>query len=224
MLDMGDDDGDNVDEYTLMMGSSPSTSSTDEQYGARGNFARKMNESRVLEFGCSLAMFSLALFFAIIPVQQRPIPNVEVRINSTMTVWSRDPMLNAKVHPEQVTTAALVFFGVAIPVAVNLLMNYVVPRFHMARLVPYDTRDFLLSLAQSTSMSELLTEFTKNLTGQFRPSFYDMCGWQYQVVWDGVTNLCTDPAGEKEGRKSFPSGHASFAWSTMLLLTVRPVT
>eukprot|EP00644_Phytophthora_capsici_P001004 jgi/Phyca11/121317/e_gw1.43.337.1 len=159
-----------------------------------------MSEARVLEFGCSLAMFSLALFFAIIPVQQRPIPNVEVRINSTMTVWSRDPMLNAKVHPEQVTTAALVFFGVAIPVAVNLLMNYVVPRFHMARL--------------------LLTEFTKNLTGQFRPSFYDMCGWQYQVVWDGVTNLCTDPAGEKEGRKSFPSGHASFAWSTMLLLTL----
>ncbi|KAL3662593.1 hypothetical protein V7S43_012445 [Phytophthora oleae] len=216
MLDLGD----NADEYTLMMGSSPETSSTGEHYGARGSLARKLSEFRALEFGCTLAMFSLALFFASIPVHQRPIPTVEVHINSTKTVWSRDPTLNAKMRQEQVTTGALVFFGVTIPAAVNLLMNYVFPRLRKARLVPHDTRDFLLSLAQSASMSELLTEFTKNLTGRFRPSFYDMCGWQYQVVWDGVTNLCSDPAGEKEGRKSFPSGHASFAWSTMLVLTL----
>ncbi|CAH0520858.1 unnamed protein product [Peronospora belbahrii] len=69
-------------------------------------------------------------------------------------------------------------------------------------------------------MSELLTEFTKHSTGRFRPCFHDMCKWQYDVVWDGVANLCTDSAGEKEARKSFSSGHASFAWSTMLVLTL----
>ncbi|KAF1781122.1 Phosphatidic acid phosphatase type 2/haloperoxidase [Phytophthora cactorum] len=37
---------------------------------------------------------------------------------------------------------------------------------------------------------------------------------------DGVANLCTDAAGDKEGRRSFPSGHASCAWATMLTLTV----
>ncbi|KAF1783838.1 Phosphatidic acid phosphatase type 2/haloperoxidase [Phytophthora cactorum] len=61
---------------------------------------------------------------------------------------------------------------------------------------------------------------TKNITGRFRPSFYDMCKWNHDVVWDGVTNLCTDAAGEKEGRKSFPSGHASFAWASMLVLAL----
>ncbi|POM58804.1 DNA repair endonuclease XPF [Phytophthora palmivora] len=199
LLDLADDDGDDVDEYTLMMGSSPELSSSNEQYGARAGLARHFSEYRVLEFGCTLVMFGLALFFSLIPVQQRPIPNVEVQINSTTTVWSRDPTLNAKVHPEQVTTEVLVLFGVTVPVAVNLLMNYVFPTVLKVRLVPHDTRDYLLALAQAASMSELLTEFTKNLTGRFRPNFHDMCGWQYDVVWDGITNLCTDPVGEKEG-------------------------
>ncbi|RLN71446.1 hypothetical protein BBJ28_00014987 [Nothophytophthora sp. Chile5] len=122
---------------------------------------------------------------------------------------------------QQLPTWAVVTYGTGVPVVTNLLMNYALPSIRSVRLIPHDTRDFLLTLAQSASMAELLTEFTKNLTGRFRPSFYAMCGWQYDVLWDGVTNLCTNAAGEKEGRKSFPSGHASFAWSTMLVLTVR---
>lgn len=92
------------------------------------------------------------------------------------------------------------------------------------RLVTHDTRDFLLSLAQSASLSELLTEFTKNLTGRFRPSFHDMCKWQYDIVWDGIANLCTDPAGEKEGRKSFPSGHASLRGLRCSFLRYAPLS
>lgn len=125
---MADEDGDDVDEYTLMMGNSPELSSSGEQYGARGWLNRLLSEYRALEFSCTLVMFALALFFTSIPVQQRPIPSIEVQINSTRTVWSRDPTLNAKVHAEQVTTEALVFWGMALPVAVNLLMNYVFPR------------------------------------------------------------------------------------------------
>lgn len=116
---------------------------------------------------------------------------------------------------------SLVVGGSLLPVFVNLFMNYIIPRCRHITVVQRDTRDFLLSLLQSISLSQVLTQFIKNQTGRFRPSFHDMCGWQFDVVWDGVTNLCTNAAGEKEGRKSFPSGHSSFAWATMLLLTVR---
>ncbi|KAG7401833.1 DNA repair endonuclease XPF [Phytophthora boehmeriae] len=211
---------DDVDEYTLMMGPSPELSSPDYSHSNRDKMERLLCEYRVLEFSCTLIMFSLAFFFAYIPVQQRAISSIEVQINSTTTLWSRDPTLNAKMHVEQVSTGSLIVLGTVVPVAINLLMNFALPSMWRIQSISHDTRDFLLTLAQSTSMAELLTEFTKNLTGRFRPSFYDMCRWQYNVVWDGVTNLCTDPAGEKEGRKSFPSGHASFAWSTMLVLTV----
>jgi diacylglycerol diphosphate phosphatase/phosphatidate phosphatase len=115
---------------------------------------------------------------------------------------------------------SLIVFGLGIPILTNLVLNYVLPKIRDVRVIPHDVRDFLLSLAQGVTMSTLLTQFTKHLTGRFRPSFYDMCGWEFDAVWDGVTNMCTDAAGEREGRKSFPSGHASFAWVTMLLLTV----
>jgi diacylglycerol diphosphate phosphatase/phosphatidate phosphatase len=120
-----------------------------------------------------------------------------------------------------VPMSALVAGGIALPIVVNLIMNYVLPRCRHVTAVQRDTRDFLLSLLQSIAFSQILTQFIKNQTGRFRPSFYDMCGWQFDIVWDGVTNLCTDDTYEKEGRKSFPSGHSSFAWATMLLLTVR---
>ncbi|RMX65486.1 hypothetical protein DD238_003654 [Peronospora effusa] len=51
-----------------------------------------------------------------------------------------------------------------------------------------NTRNVLLTRAQSASISKVLIEFTKELT---RPSFNDMCKWQYEVVVsDGVTNPC----------------------------------
>lgn len=115
---------------------------------------------------------------------------------------------------------ALVIVGAVVPIATNLVMNYVLPRFTRVTVERHDTRDFLLSLLQSVSLAQILTQFIKNQTGRFRPSFYDMCGWQFDVEWNGETNLCTDSTHEQEARKSFPSGHSSYAWSTMLVLTV----
>jgi membrane-associated phospholipid phosphatase len=117
---------------------------------------------------------------------------------------------------------ALVLFGTGIPIGVNLIMNYVLPKFlPRTRNISFDVRDFHLSLLTSVSLSQLLTHFMKNMTGRFRPCFYDMCQWQQLTQeWDGVTNLCTNAKGEKEGRKSFPSGHSSYAWATLFLLTV----
>ncbi|OWY95563.1 Phosphatidic acid phosphatase [Phytophthora megakarya] len=114
----------------------------------------------------------------------------------------------------------LLLLGIGLPVGTNLVVNYALPTFCQVRVIAHDTRDFLLSLFQSMALATFLTQFTKNMTGRFRPSFYDMCKWNHDIIWDGVTNLCTSTSGEKEGRKSFPSGHASFSWSTMLILTL----
>jgi membrane-associated phospholipid phosphatase len=143
-----------------------------------------------------------------------------VQLTATTSVWARDPTINNKEKTQQVPMIALVGIGVGAPIIINLFINYALPKFHRVRIIPHDTRDFFLTIVQSTSMATLLTQFTKNMTGRFRPCFYDMCKWDYDVAWDGVTNLCTSAAGEKEGRKSFPSGHASFAFATMLVLTV----
>lgn len=137
-----------------------------------------------------------------------------------MSIWARDPTINQKELAQQVSMTSLIGIGAFAPIIVNLFINYVLPKFHNVRVISHDTRDFILTTVQSTSMATLLTQFTKNMTGRFRPCFYDMCNWNYDVVWDGVTNLCQSAAGEKEGRKSFPSGHASFAFATMLVLTV----
>lgn len=116
---------------------------------------------------------------------------------------------------------ALVIAALAGPIAVNLVVNFLLPLCKLGSRVPYDTRDFVLTLVQALSMEGLLINFIKRLAGRLRPSFYDMCGWQFDVVWDGSSNLCTDAAGEDEARQSFPSGHSSFAWASMLVLTVR---
>lgn len=114
----------------------------------------------------------------------------------------------------------LLLLGICLPIGTNLVVNYALPRFCKVRVIAHDTRDFVLCLFQSMALGAFLTQFIKNQTGRFRPCFYDMCGWNHNVIWDGVTNLCTNSSGEKEARKSFPSGHASFSWSTMLVLTV----
>ncbi|KAE9070041.1 hypothetical protein PF010_g26439 [Phytophthora fragariae] len=183
-------------------------------------FARILREFRVLEFGCTVLIYLLALLFAKIEVNERPIPGIKVRLNSTAVAWSLDPSLNEEKLREHVPMWGLMTFGIGLPVGTNLMVNFILPRFSQVRVIAHDTRDFLLSFIQSMAIAEFFTQFTKNITGRFRPCFYHMCKWNYDAVWDGVTNLCTDAAGEKEGRKSFPSGHASFAWATMLILTL----
>eukprot|EP00644_Phytophthora_capsici_P000997 jgi/Phyca11/120964/e_gw1.43.256.1 len=179
-----------------------------------------MREYRALEFGATVVLYALAGVFASIDVTKRPIPGIRVRLNSTTDSWSLDPAIAEKERTQQVPMWLLLLLGICLPVGTNLVVNYALPRFCQVRVITHDTRDFVLCLFQSMALGAFLTQFIKNQTGRFRPCFYDMCGWNHDVIWDGVTNLCTNSSGEKEARKSFPSGHASFSWSTMLVLTL----
>ncbi|KAJ8578037.1 hypothetical protein ON010_g1167 [Phytophthora cinnamomi] len=186
----------------------------------RSFWRRLITNYRALEFGCTLCLYPVAYVFASIDVYDRQIPGIRVRLNSTAEVWSLDPTINEKKLAQEVPMWLLLVLGICLPVGTNLVVNYALPAFCQVRVIAHDTRDFLLSLFQSVALAIFMTQFIKNITGRFRPCFYDMCKWNHDVVWDGITNLCTYTAGEKEGRKSFPSGHASFAWSTMLVLTL----
>ncbi|TRM57943.1 phosphatidic acid phosphatase type 2/haloperoxidase [Schizophyllum amplum] len=72
-----------------------------------------------------------------------------------------------------------------------------------------------LALASSRGLTAFVTEFVKHLVGRLRPDFMSRC------QWDAVATACTGKLSAiEEGRKSFPSGHSSTAFSGMMLLSL----
>ncbi|OWZ09799.1 Phosphatidic acid phosphatase [Phytophthora megakarya] len=179
-----------------------------------------MKDYRILDFVFTGFVYLIAFVCSIVEVHERPIPGIRYRLNSTAVAWGLDPSIDKVKLAEEVPMWLAIVLGIGLPASINLIVNFVLPKFCQVRIIAHDTRDFLLSLFQAMAFASLFTQFTKNIIGRFRPSFYSMCKWNYDVVWDGVTNLCTDAVGEKEGRKSFPSGHASCSWATMLTLSL----
>ncbi|ETN18369.1 hypothetical protein PPTG_03996 [Phytophthora nicotianae INRA-310] len=179
------------------------------------------HEYRVIEYAFAIVLYIIARRLGKwVKMHRRAFPRIEMRLNSTTSIWGRDPAMDQEKLSEQVPMYMLIIVSLAIAIVVNLSINYVFPRLVKVRDIEHDFRDFLLSLGQAITLSTFLVNFMKNMTGRFRPCFYDMCGWNYDVVWDGTTDLCSDSDGDDEGRKSFPSGHSSFAWSVMGVLTL----
>ncbi|CAK4135864.1 unnamed protein product [Aphanomyces euteiches] len=176
-------------------------------------FYQKMHRYRGWEFVPNIVVIIAVFAFTSLGLHQRPIPRVVVQLNETHVIYARDASIDLKKGKEQVPMWLAVVIFYAVPVLTHALLQWL-------HHIHNDTRDFFLTLITATTLTQLFTNFAKVVVGRFRPSFYDMCDWDMSVVWDGVTNLCRDPDGEKEGRKSFPSGHSSGAFSTLFLLTL----
>ncbi|KAI9454430.1 lipid phosphate phosphatase 1 [Russula earlei] len=73
----------------------------------------------------------------------------------------------------------------------------------------------LLAAAAGSSLNDLITEALKNRVGRLRPDFLSRCEWDLSRL------ECTgDPKAILDGRKSFPSGHASSAFVGMIFVTL----
>ncbi|OQS03833.1 phosphatidic acid phosphatase [Thraustotheca clavata] len=172
-----------------------------------------MHQKRLLEYGVCVLILIVSLIVSLASLYHRDIPAIAVPLDNNKTVYIRDPTLNYKKLKQQVPMYLCVILAYAIPVVAHILVQW-------QHRIPNDTRDFFLSLFVTSAVCQLFTNIIKQLAGRFRPSFYDMCDWNSSVMWDGIENLCRDKSGETEGRKSFPSGHSSTAFSTLFFLTL----
>lgn len=73
----------------------------------------------------------------------------------------------------------------------------------------------ILAVLAAQGLARLTTEFLKHKVGRLRPDFLARC------KWDKVIEACTGKVQTiVNGRKSFPSGHSSTAFSGMFLLSL----
>lgn len=81
-----------------------------------------------------------------------------------------------------------------------------------------ETSQAILSLSLNYGLTGLLTTFFKNIVGRPRPDFY------YRCFPDGIGNDKLECTGNirtiMDGRKSFPSGHSSFAFASMVFVSL----
>ena len=111
--------------------------------------------------------------------------------------------------PQSVPTWTLPFLGIFIPLAIILL----VARTHGNAL---ETRRAAAGLCLAVALGFAVTNFIKNGVGAFRPDFVARCWPDGEITWasHGVPDCRpTHPRDVMEGRKSFPSGHASMSFS-----------
>ncbi|CAM9598095.1 unnamed protein product [Phaeothamnion confervicola] len=130
--------------------------------------------------------------------------------------WTTDARISYPYHEDTITP----FVGAIIPTGI-FLATAVVLEFHLYRRrhrwVSVAVASLLFVLLDSVSAAilvECMYSWTNVATGMLRPSFLAVC----DPATSGKNPECTgsDAALIEKGRRSFPSGHTSFAYAVAL--------
>jgi len=141
-------------------------------------------------------------------------------------------------HPylgiEQISESLLIAIISLIPIVVGIVF------ITLYKGNSNEYHQFILALATSIGLTIDIVGFIKLLFGRFRPDFLSRCKIDYNKVNDIISSTYTVggiPIGENrlfdisictntdtevldEGRRSFPSGHASSTFSSFVILTL----
>ncbi|KAG9018350.1 hypothetical protein FRB93_000053 [Tulasnella sp. JGI-2019a] len=112
-----------------------------------------------------------------------------------------DPIISHPQQVDQISGSMNWFMSVVTPMAIGVTLGFL-------RLSSHEAHHAALSCFAGWTISSLITTTLKVRIGRLRPDFLDRC------AWDTFNSVCTgSPKIIREGRKSFPSGHSTTAFS-----------
>ncbi|KAI0738505.1 lipid phosphate phosphatase 1 [Daedaleopsis nitida] len=118
----------------------------------------------------------------------------------------KDPVISHKHHKDQISGELNWTLAFIVPIAITLVAG-------LRRRSAIEVHHSLLALYSGRGLCALITEALKNRVGRLRPDFLDRC--------KSILGMCTgDVSKIQEGRRSFPSGHSSEAFSGMTFLSL----
>lgn len=121
--------------------------------------------------------------------------------------YVRNLMYNDDFHGNTVPNLMLIILSYIVPLALQLAFS-VYQRDHHR----HDVHSTLCVYFLTFGLNRMATNFVKDYVGYLRPIFYYVC------QPDESYSECTQES--NEARRSFPSGHASTAFSGLLLLSL----
>ena len=166
-----------------------------------GNYVFSHNGKELL--ACCLAggLF-FGLGYLVDEPQQRPIPSQHLQDSNTYIL---NLSLNNSFDGDSVPSWSVALLAIILGPGLQMIVSYFVG-------APSDMHRTLCVNILALTFNDLSTWLLKAYAGYFRPSFYQLC------QPDETYEYCTNNEGYT--RDSFPSGHASFAFLSMTILSL----